>query len=284
MKITFLGTAAATACPLVFCRCTACRSAWQNGGKDRRRRSAVQIDDDLLIDLGPDVVSAAFDIGADISKIRYLLQTHSHSDHFDAGHLITRLAEYACTDPLPLDLCASPETLRHMSERLAREEDGATLLTEEWQKRLNLTVHPMRHGDSIPLGRRSITAVESNHDPLNGSLLWVIEEGKTAFLYAADTMAFTERAIALFQSRGIRFDAVAIDHTYGPDTPGGGHLSANETALEIARLREEGFLKPGGRAFATHISHEGMPLHEELQKYALARGYEIAFDGLKAEF
>ena len=25
MKITFLGTAAATACPLVFCRCPACR-------------------------------------------------------------------------------------------------------------------------------------------------------------------------------------------------------------------------------------------------------------------
>ena len=38
MKITFLGTAAATACPLVFCRCATCQQAWLRGGKDKRRR------------------------------------------------------------------------------------------------------------------------------------------------------------------------------------------------------------------------------------------------------
>ena len=70
MVITFLGTAAATARPLVFCRCQACRRAWTQGGKDLRRRSSVLIDDDLLIDLGPDLMSAAFSCGADVSRIR----------------------------------------------------------------------------------------------------------------------------------------------------------------------------------------------------------------------
>ena len=283
MKITFLGTAAATACPLVFCRCAACRMAWKRGGKDFRRRSSVLIGDDLLIDLGPDVMSAAFAFGADISRVRYLLQTHSHSDHFDAGHLITRLADYATSDTLPLELCASPETLRHMSERLAREEDGAALLTPEWQERLNLTVRPMRHGDVIDLGMRRITAVGSNHDPHDGSLLWAIEEDGAAFLYATDTMKFTDEAIGLFRSRGFRFDAVAIDHTYGPGTPGGGHLCANEVIAEIGRLRTAGVLSDSCRILATHISHEGMPLHDELSEFASAHGYGIAWDGLTVE-
>lgn len=280
MRITFLGTAAATACPLVFCRCDACLSAWAQGGKDLRRRSSVLLGDDLLIDLGPDVVSSAFSCGVDVSRVRFLLQTHSHSDHFDAGHLITRIADYATKDVLPLDIYASPETLFHMSERLAVEEPGATLLEPAWQERLNVRVHALHHGDTLELGGRRITAVESNHDPRDGSLMYAVQEGDKAFLYATDTMRLMESAWTLFQERKLCFDAVAIDHTYGPGIHGGGHLCADEVAEEIARMRAEGVLKPGGRALATHISHEGMPLHEELEQYARMHGYEVAWDGL----
>ncbi len=280
MKITFLGTAAATSCPLVSCRCAACQSARKRGGRDLRRRSGVLIDDDLLIDLGPDLMSAAFDFGVDTSRIRLLLQTHSHSDHFDAGHLITRLAQYAACDTLSMDICASRETLLHMSHRLSMEEDGATLMTGEWQKRLNVNVHPMRHGDTVSFGRRRITAVESNHDPADASMLWAVEEGNKAFLYATDTMRFTTSAIELLAARGFCFDAVAIDHTYGPGVTGGGHLSADEAAEEIARLRTANILRSACRVMATHISHEGMPPHDELSAFAAARGYEIAWDGM----
>lgn len=283
MKITFLGTAAATACPLVFCRCRACQNAWKTGGKDMRKRASVLIGDDLLIDLGPDLMSAAFAHRVDVSRITAWLQTHSHSDHFDAGHLITRIADYATEDTLPLTVCASEETLEHMSERLGREEGGATLMTEEYLEKLNMRAHAMKHGDTIELNGRRITAVESNHDLNDGSLMYIIEESSKTFFYATDTMRLTENAWALFRERGFRFDAVAIDHTYGPGTPGGGHLCADEVAEEIARMRAEGILKPDGRALATHISHEGMPLHEELSAFAAAHGYEIAWDGLAVE-
>ena len=283
VKVTFLGTAAATACPLVFCRCPVCRLAWRTGGPDFRRRSSALIGEDLLIDLGPDLMSSAFAFGTDVSQIRFLLQTHSHSDHFDAGHLITRLPDYATEEPLPMAVCASPETLRHMSDALAREEPGADLLAEDWQARLRLSVHPLRHGDTVLLGNRRITAVESNHDPLDGSLLYVVEEDGRTFFYATDTMRLTDRAWALFRERGFAFDAVAIDATYGPGTRGGGHLSADQAAEEIARMRMEGALRPGGRAFATHISHEGMPPHAEFERYAHAHGFEAAWDGLALE-
>ena len=70
MKITFLGTAAATACPLVFCNCPMCTAGWKQKGKDFRRRASALIGEDLIIDLGPDVMTAAFDFGTDIRKIR----------------------------------------------------------------------------------------------------------------------------------------------------------------------------------------------------------------------
>ena len=271
MKITFLGTAAATACPLPFCNCPMCAAGWNRQGKDFRRRASALIGEDLLIDLGPDMMTAAFEFGADIRKIRYWLQTHAHSDHFDAGHLITRWSDYASEGIQPLDLAASRETIRHMSDRLSLEEPGASLEKEEWLERLKIRVHPVSHGDSVVLGNRRVTAVD-------GSLLYVIEEGDKAFLYATDTLRFTDRAMDLLKH--FRLDAIAIDHTYGPGVNGGGHLNADEAAEEISRLRREGILKPEGHAYATHLSHEGMPPHEELTAFAREHGYEIAWDGL----
>ena len=35
-----------------------------------------------------------------------------------------------------------------------------------------------------------------------------------------------------------------------------------------------------GRVLATHIAHEGNPVHPELAAWAAGRGYEVAYDGL----
>ena len=59
MKILFLGTSAATSFPLAFCRCRVCEKARINKGKDIRKRSSVIINDDMLIDFGPDVVTSS---------------------------------------------------------------------------------------------------------------------------------------------------------------------------------------------------------------------------------
>lgn len=94
MKVTFLGTAAATAMPLPFCNCNVCKEAKILKGKDIRKRASVVINDDMLIDLGPDSINACYQYDVDITKIKYIVQTHAHSDHFDAGHFITRHPDY----------------------------------------------------------------------------------------------------------------------------------------------------------------------------------------------
>ena len=71
MKITFLGTGAAD-WPLEKPKGTA----------EFRRFSSALVDDSLLIDPGPQVMDALAEFQIDPGKIRYIINTHRHSDHF----------------------------------------------------------------------------------------------------------------------------------------------------------------------------------------------------------
>src|ERR1700680_3510978 len=59
MKLRFLGTAASEGYPDAFCDCANCRRAREVRGRSLRRRSAALVNDDLLIDFGPDLMAAA---------------------------------------------------------------------------------------------------------------------------------------------------------------------------------------------------------------------------------
>ena len=282
MRITFLGTGAATGVPLPFCRCGYCNAAREQGGKNFRRRSSLLINRDLLIDLGPDVGTAAQEFGADLTELRWCLQTHAHSDHFDPGIFVTRLAEYAVREVPPLSLVASAETFRAMSRRLSEEEPGVDLLEEGWQQRLNCTVMPVRHGETVLAGSYQITALDSLHDPAQGALIYLIEQDGTAVLYGTDLSGWSERCWEVMEDRNIRLDWLILDQTYGAAN-GTGHLNARQVARLCRQMQENGFLKPAGRCYATHLSHEGNPPHEQAQRLALQNGYEIAYDGLVLE-
>ena len=281
MELTFLGTAAATSCPLAFCRCAACTYARRNGGYDLRLRSSLLVNDDLLIDLGPDLMAASFTLGLDVTRIRYLLQTHSHSDHFDAGHLITRMPEYACMDTPPLAVFASGACIDHMSDALAREETGARLDDASWQEKLNLTVCPVRAFEPFSAGPYTVTALPSDHDRSDESMLYLISDGGACVFYGVDTPLLRADAWAYLTALPTPLDAAILDQTYGPGVDGGGHLNADQTARTFRRMREEGILKRGARAFATHLSHEGTPPHAEISAFARVHGFEITYDGLR---
>src|ERR671937_772020 len=112
MKLTFLGTAAANAFPEAFCRCANCEQARRLGGTSLRKRSAALVNDDLLIDLGPDIMAAAQLHGCSLTSVHYCLQTHPHADHLDLSHLLSRSPGYGTVGAPPLEFYASPETLQ----------------------------------------------------------------------------------------------------------------------------------------------------------------------------
>jgi len=281
MKITFLGTAAATSYPLAFCHCDFCNKARELGGKDFRKRSSIIINNDLLIDFGPDIMSSTFMHGKSIADIRYCLQTHPHSDHFDASCFTTRIPEYMGVNTPPLQLYASETTLRKMSDMVKNEGYVSDMFDPKEKKRLSLEIFPVKSFQTFKFGPYQVIAFATDHDKSVDSLLYAITEGNFTVFYGTDTDSLTEEVWQGFHDNNLKFDVIILDHTYGPDTDGGNHLNANRFVGQINRMKTESLLKENARILATHISHEGNPTHDELSKYAIEHGYEIAYDGLE---
>jgi len=283
MLITFLGTAAANAFPEAFCKCNNCEQARKLGGASLRKRSAALINDDLLIDLGPDIMAASQMHGCSLTNVTYCLQTHPHADHLDLSHLLSRSREYGTLGTPRLHFYASPETLQRAAQTFERDLAGYSLLSAEAEQRLNLKLHPIKAFQPFMAGRYRVTAFPANHAPTMGAMLYAIEaEGRSIF-YGTDTASLPESTWQAFHQYQMRFDLVILDHTYGPNQAGTDHLSAHQVIEHVARMRQEGLLTNTGRAFATHIAHEGNPAHPELVNFANQHSYEIAYDGLVLE-
>lgn len=279
MKLTFLGTAAANAYPEAFCRCANCEAARRLGGPSLRKRSAAIINDDLLIDLGPDIMVAAQLHKRPLISVQYCLQTHAHADHLDVSHLLSRSPEYGTRAPM-LHFYASPATAGRAAQLLERDLAPGSLLDPQVAERLNLEIHQVTPFQPFKAGPYSVIAFRANHDPSVEPLLYAIQADGRSIFYGTDTAVFPEELWQAFRHYQLCFDIVILDHTYGPEQPGTDHLSAQQVSEHAARMRADGLLMPSARILATHIAHEGNPPHPELVAFAARNGYEIAYDGL----
>ena len=280
MTITFLGTAAANAFPEAFCKCRNCAQARTLGGPSLRKRSAALINNDLLIDLGPDIMSASHMHGCSLDEVRYCLQTHPHADHLDLSHLLSRSPAYGVVGAPVLNFYASGETLERAAETFDRDLAGYGLLSPEAEKYLNFRIHQIQPLEAFAVGTYSVMAFPANHAPGVGAMLYAIEAAGCAVFYGTDTATPFEQTWQTFRQHKMRFDVVILDHTYGPEQPGSDHLSARQVIEHANRMRAEGVLGPHARVFATHIAHEGNPAHPDLAAFAKEHGYEVAYDGL----
>jgi phosphoribosyl 1,2-cyclic phosphate phosphodiesterase len=283
MKLTFLGTSAANAFPEPFCKCKNCKQARDLGGPSLRQRSAALINDDLLIDLGPDVLSSANLHKRPLTNVRYCLQTHAHADHFDSSHLLSRSPGYGVIGAPTLDFFASPASLRLAARLLERDCAPYSLLDPEIGQKLNLRIQPVEPLKPFMAGRYKVIAFPANHDQSVESLLYAIQTDKGCIFYGTDTAALTDNTWQAFHQFKLHLDLVIFDHTYGPDYPASDHLNAWEMIEHAKRMRIEGLMTENARIFATHISHDANPSHPELVQFAKQHGYEVAYDGLSID-
>ncbi len=279
LALTFLGTAAAQGYPDPFCACANCERARALGGPSIRHRAAAIVNDDLLLDFGPDLVASSASLGLPLTNVRYVLVTHFHSDHFDPSNLLIRSRAYGVSEPPPLAVYGSAYTLRRGSTTFVRDLAGYELFTSEAARDLDLDYHPVEPFAPFDAGPYRVIAFPAAHD--EGAVVWAISRDGRTILYATDTKTLPEATWRGFRDQGLRFDVVMLDHTYGDVDDMRGHLTAREVAAHVERFRAEGLLAEGGRVFGTHISHESAPPHPELSELAGRLGYEIAYDGLR---
>lgn len=283
MIVTFLGTSAANAFPEAFCSCVNCVAARGEGGKSLRKRSAILINNDLLIDLGPDIMTASQMHQVSLLNVKYCLQTHPHADHFDPSHFLSRSADYGVVGAPVLHFYASKETINKANEIFRRDLDNYSLVGKEAEEKLNLRIYPIESFLPFTFGNYRVVAYPAAHLPNPGAMLFAVESEGRSIFYGTDTTALKEEVWNGFHRFDQKFDVVILDHTYGLQETGTDHLSALQVFDHAKRLRNEGILKTDGRIFATHIAHQGNTIHSVLASQAEEMGYQVAYDGLILE-
>lgn len=276
MRITVLGTAA-IGLPLAFCNCKNCKLARLHKGKSIRKRASVLINDDLIIDLGPDTQTAMMMYDKDMGK-KYLLQTHIHTDHYDEGLLCTRIPYMAMEGHNKLEIYAHPNCLKIMSDRV-NEYENVDIISEEGSNKLKVHANIINAGDTVEFGDYKEKAIETTHDIKHGSLLYVISQNNKNVFYATDTPVLTENA--LVQLKGIKLDLIIMVHTFGNVDYSFSHLNEKLFIEQIERLKEINCVDNNTKIYGTHISHDGMSFHEEVEQRAISNGYNIAYDGME---
>lgn len=285
MNVTFLGTAAAPSMPIPFCTCKVCSEARRIGGKNLRSRSSLVINDNLLVDIGPDIATASFQHRISLTGIGLCLQTHPHADHLDIGFILSRHGEYGTTVPGELLLGGSDETLHAIDALVNQQSAYGSLFDPKTQSALKMKILPLAPFETYRIGDYRVTGYPANHGIDQGFLLYSIALGDHAVFYGTDTSVLSEAVWEHLQQERIRYDVVILDHTYGIgfESRPADHLAAKDVAAHADRFRENGLLKDGGVVYATHLSHEGNREHDALDEYAIGHGYRVAYDGLRMQ-
>lgn len=277
MRAQFLGTAASEGYPDAFCGCRNCRRAREVGGASLRCRSSLLIDDELLIDLGPDLLAASAKLGVALDHVAYCLQTHEHDDHLHPANFLSRSRFCGVQDAPHLHFYSTRGAQERARAGLGKRAD---LLVAGASGDLNLTLHAVEPFQTLAVGPYRVTAVPAAHDPSIVALLYIIERAGRSLFYATDTGPLPEATRAALRRWGGRFDTIIMDHTFGVGRRSDGHLNSEQFREELAHLRADGLLTDETRVYATHLAHHSNPGHEELVALAVGWGYAIAYDGL----
>ena len=243
------------------------------------------INDDLLVDIGPDIATASFQHGISLADIGICLQTHPHADHLDIGFILARHAEYGTTVSGDLLLGGSDETLQAIDALVRQQSTYGSIFDLETQSAVQLEIISFMPFESYRIGDYRVTGYPANHGNDQGFLLYSIAQGDQALFYGTDTSVLSEEVWEHLQQDCILYDVVVLDHTYGIgfEARPADHLASKDVAAHADRFRVGGLLKDGGVVYATHLSHEGNLEHDELDEYARGHGYRVAYDGLRLQ-
>ncbi len=290
MKITFLGTAAAEGYPDPFCRCDNCEGARKVGGRALRKRASALIDDQLLIDFGPDLLPASQIHNLPLADIRYAAQTHAHDDHLFPDNFIYRTDRCMAEGVHDIEYAVSPFVARKIKEALVQHFRSGDDLGKNHFPSFRMDLVIQQQWEAVEFGPYELLAIPAVHAPgTEARILGIrrksglLHHGGKSLLYATDTAPMPDGVWERVADEGWAFDLVVMDCTHGTKQNSAVHHSLASMQQERERMREAGVVKDGARFIAHHFTHHSTPLPDELDRLAEKGGYEIAYDGMTVE-
>jgi phosphoribosyl 1,2-cyclic phosphate phosphodiesterase len=272
MKITILGSAAAEGYPGLFCDCENCRTAREKGGKDLRARAAVLVNDDLLIDFGPDLLAAALRYNIELTRLRLLLVTHFHGDHWYSENLMFRHQWFRATELSELHIIANT--------RLNSEIEALCNYHRIVKEDLVIKTTILEPFAALQADSYHIRALPAEHNPDTDPLIYTISQDGIRLIYASDTGLLAEPTWQALC--GYKANLLIMEMTMG-ELSGEHHMGRQNFLTTVDRMRKEGTISDDCQTIANHFSHHCTPPHDELEKELAALGIIAAYDGLSIE-
>ena len=282
MILTYLGTAASEGWPAFFCRCPICREAQKRGGKDFRNRSCAIVDNDLLIDMSPDIYAAKKHLNIDLTKIKNILFTHSHKDHFN------------------------PELLRWYAPNFARENDRTPLklygskgvkavfdkLNDIWKSHYSdgwFSFTALEEFKRTQIDDETFVTMFPAIHSIDDACIYLIERGGRKLFYMHDSCMLKEEVLMALEGKNI--DMFSIDATMGvrktPENQNVHHMGFDA----VLRMRKIFIERNIGREDSTYVANHicihactdengKMYFHEDMEKYFEGTGVRPSYDGM----
>ncbi len=269
MKIFFLGTGAAEGFPALFCNCSSCKKARELKGRNIRTRSSLLIDNILKIDFSADAYFHLLKYNLDYTKLKYLLISHSHNDHFNVGELEYLSRGFMINTEFPkIKIFGNRNVIKILKDYLAK------ILWDKYNG-ICTYVKPFEEFEIEPYKIISIKAVHgADEEPLN----YIIQKGNKSILYTCDTGYYEEESWTALKNYHI--DVGIVECTNGPKRVDYKHHMGIPNFLEFRKKCEEiGFADSKTKWICTHFSHSGGMIYNELVKYEKEYNLTIAYDG-----
>lgn len=259
MDVVLLGSGAADGWPNPFCWCASC--AAQRRGGTRRVSTSALVDDVLLLDLGPDTARQADRFGHRLDRVRHVLVTHAHPDHFDPASLLWW--QWAGRTE-PLDVVGPATVVEQLRDWVG---DDATL-----------RLHVATAGITLTLGAYAVLPMPAAHE-VDCLLYQVTGPDEAALLYATDTGPLPEHTMQLLADTTL--DLLLLEETFGSRTGHGtGHHDLVGFAATLAGLRAAGTITTATEVVAVHLGHHNPP-EPELAGILADWGARAGQDGMR---
>jgi phosphoribosyl 1,2-cyclic phosphate phosphodiesterase len=279
MKIKFYGTSAGGGIPEIFCYCRVCENARKNGGKDVRTRSQAVIDDCLGIEFPVDTFAHTAYRGLDMRKVRNILITHAHHDHFLIQDVLSRPQGVDKVNfYMPKDSSGILKEL--LKEREEAYRSGRMKRTCDF----TVAVYDLEHYQTYDVAGYLVTPLRARHHENLGSSLYIIRKDEKCILWGFDTGKFYEDVLDYIRRAKVRFDFVVLDCTLKENEQiTTSHMDLSWCKEMADKLKGMGAVDEKTRIMVSHIGHLVEKTHDELCEATAHYGIEVAYDGLEIE-
>ena len=283
MKIQYWGTAAAEGVPGIFCNCEVCALARRERGRKIRTRSQLLINDDLLVDFGPDTYAHTLKYDFDLSRLTHVLITHPHEDHLYPDELTNRLPGFTKNPFVETMIIHGSEDALSYIRKVSDNNPSY-----KNQKRMLFDI--MKPYESRRIGEYIVTPLPAEHGTAT-PFVYLIEQGNKSLLVLNDTGRPSYEVYEYLIKRGIVLNAISFDTTYGNENVLVKYGKADHHMGLLDNVAVKGFLDMNGVTdknticIANHFSHQGVDADYDMMcEHADKYGFIISYDGLEIEF